>query len=211
MEDHLGTDALRRIIDVVESARHPSAQPASLSDAQLVAACRAGDQAAWEELVDRFSRYVLAILRQGFRFNDSDAEDVFQEVFARIYQRLDRLRDDSAIRPWIAQLTRRLAIDRIRAAGHDDLTDTEPETAALDATLERLDEALSVRAALAGLSENCQDILDRFFVQDESYNTISETLDIPAGTIASRISRCLRKLREEIEGRNPTATPSGQT
>lgn len=184
---------------------------ASLSDEDLVGRCRAGDQAAWEQLVDRFSRYVLAILRQGFRFSESDAEDVFQEVFARTYQQLERLRDDAAIRPWIAQLTRRLAIDRIRSGSREQPTDTQLEAGELDATLERLDEALSVRAALGTLSENCQEVLDRFFTRDESYRTIGEALDLPAGTIASRISRCLGRLREELEGRNPVPAPSGVT
>jgi DNA-directed RNA polymerase specialized sigma24 family protein len=72
-----------------------------------------------------------------------------------------------------------------------------------------LDEALTVRAALELLSSECQEILDRFFTRDESYKTISERLEIPPGTIASRISRCLVKLRGQIEGRNDGADPSG--
>ena len=47
-----------------------------------------------------------------------------------------------------------------------------------------------------------------FFARDESYQTIGEALEIPSGTIASRISRCLAKLREIFEGRNPAAEPS---
>ena len=66
---------------------------------------------------------------------------------------------------------------------------------------ELIDEAFSVREALAELSESCQEMLDRFFARDESYKTISNELDLPAGTIASRISRCLRRLREELEGK----------
>src|SRR6059058_5985138 len=90
-----------------------------LSDAKLVARCRTGDAAAWNELVERFSRYVFAIATQAFRLSQHDAEDVFQEVFARVYQHLGRLRDDDAFRPWIAQLTRRLCIDRLRAGGRE--------------------------------------------------------------------------------------------
>src|ERR671923_247025 len=77
------------------------------SDARLVARCRSGDEQAWAELVERFSRYVYAIAVQAFRLSEPDAEDVFQDVFARIYERLYSLRDDEAVRPWIAQLTRR--------------------------------------------------------------------------------------------------------
>jgi RNA polymerase sigma-70 factor (ECF subfamily) len=178
-----------------------SGMTAALSDAQLVQRCRDGDPQAWNELVERFSRYVFAICVQGFRLSPADAEDVFQEVFTRVYTRLDTLRDDSAVRPWIAQLTRRLCIDTVASRGREQPADTvEPER--IERTLEELDEAFAVREALATLSEPCQEVLDRFFAKDESYSTISRDLDLPAGTIASRISRCLRRLREELEGRN---------
>ena len=180
----------------------------SLSDARLVARCREGDEAAWGELVTRFARYVYAIIGQGFRLRAEDAEDVFQEVFARVYQHLDRLREDEAIRPWIAQLTRRLCIDRLRAGAREHATDEELEPADVDDALGRLDEALTVHEALAELPEHCREVLDRFFARDESYQTIGAALDIPAGTIASRISRCLAKLREILEGRNPTPEAS---
>jgi RNA polymerase sigma factor (sigma-70 family) len=181
---------------------------ASLSDARLVARCREGDEAAWSELVTRFSRYVYAIIGQGFGLRAENAEDVFQEVFARAYQHLGRLREDEAIRPWIAQLTRRLCIDQLRSGSHEQLTDAELEPADVDETLDKLEEALAVHEALAELPEHCQEILDRFFARDESYQTIGAALDIPAGTIASRISRCLAKLREQFEGRKPTHEPS---
>jgi len=180
----------------------------SLSDARLVARCREGDEAAWSELVTRFSRYVYAIIGQGFGLRAENAEDVFQEVFARAYQHLGRLRDDEAIRPWIAQLTRRLCIDHIRSGSREQLTDEEVEPAEVDETLATLEEALAVHEALAELPEHCREILDRFFARDESYQTIGAALDIPAGTIASRISRCLAKLREMFEGRKPTPDPS---
>jgi RNA polymerase sigma factor (sigma-70 family) len=173
-----------------------------------VAHCREGDEAAWAELVSRFSRYVYAIIGQGFSLRAQDAEDVFQEVFARTYQHLGRLRDDEAIRPWIAQLTRRLCIDHIRARSREELTDEEIEPPQLDETLAELEEALAVHEALSGLPEHCQEILDRFFARDESYRTIGSALDIPPGTIASRISRCLAKLRELFEGRKPASEPS---
>ena len=181
---------------------------ASLSDARLVARCREGDEAAWNELVTRFSRYVYAIIGQGFGLRAENAEDVFQEVFARAYQHLGRLREDEAIRPWLAQLTRRLCIDQLRSGSREQLSDEELEPADVDETLDALVEALAVHEALAELPEHCQEILDRFFARDESYQAIGAALDIPAGTIASRISRCLAKLRELFEGRNPTTDPS---
>jgi RNA polymerase sigma-70 factor (ECF subfamily) len=181
---------------------------AALPDGQLVARCRDGDHSAWEELVSRFSRYVYAICVQAFRLSEHDAEDVFQDVFTKVYEHLPRLRSDDAIRPWLAQLTRRTCIDRLRAGSRVTLSDDEIEPAEIDETLATLDEALSVHEALARLGGDCREILDRFFARDESYRTIGDALDIPSGTIASRISRCLAKLKVEYEGRNDAAPPS---
>jgi RNA polymerase sigma-70 factor (ECF subfamily) len=178
-----------------------------LTDGQLVARCRTGDTEAWNELVERFSRYVYAIAVQAFKLPEHDAEDVFQEVFARAYEHLPKLRNDEAIRPWLAQLTRRLCIDKLRAGAHEQPEDGV-EPIGVDDTLARLDDALAVHEALAILPDSCQDILDRFFARDESYRAIGEALDLPSGTIASRISRCLAKLRLEMEGRNPGAATS---
>src|SRR3977135_2836256 len=72
--------------------RHePPLVAGTTTDAELVSRCRSGDQAAWNELVERFSRYVYAICTQGFRLSEHDAEDVFQDVFTRVSTPLDRL------------------------------------------------------------------------------------------------------------------------
>ncbi len=178
------------------------------SDSALVAACLAGEQAAWNELVERFSRYVFAIATQAFRLSQTDAEDVFQDVFARIYERLGTLRDAEALRPWIAQLTRRECIDRLRKATREAPVEELPEE--IESAIDNVEDAFDVRAELAALSEECQAVLDRFFCRDESYRTIGEALDLPPGTIASRISRCLARLRQRIEGRNLTAAASSE-
>jgi RNA polymerase sigma factor (sigma-70 family) len=178
----------------------------SLSDASLVARCRRHDEEAWCELVERYSRYVFAITTQAFRLSREDAEDVFQEVFARTYQHLGRLRSDEAIRPWIGQLTRRLAVDRLRASSKE--LPQERIEAGDEHALATVEEALDVRDALEALPDFCREILDRFFCRDESYETIGSALALRPGTIASRISRCLAKLRTEMEGRKPIAVPS---
>ena len=148
-----------------------------LTDAELVRRCRANDADAWDELVERYSRYVYAIAVRGFRLSDEDAEDVFQDVFTRIYTRLDSLRDDSALRPWIAQLTRRRCLDVFSARRDSPAEEVLAEEGSTD--LSDVEEAFEVREALAELSEPCQDILDRFFTRDQSYKTIADQLDIP--------------------------------
>jgi RNA polymerase sigma factor (sigma-70 family) len=179
---------------------------AETTDAALVARCRAGDDEAWAQLVERFSRYVFAICSQGFRLSQHDAEDVFQDVFTKAYQNLGKLRNDDAIRPWLAQLTRRLCIDRLRDTTREaPVEDLEPE--GVDDLLETLDEAMAVRQALARIGEPCGDMLDRFFARDQSYRTIGDELGLPAGTIASRISRCLEKLKGAMEDSEALVSP----
>jgi RNA polymerase sigma-70 factor, ECF subfamily len=179
----------------------------TLSDAELVERCRAGNVEAWNELVERFSRYVYAVAVRGFRLGEQDAEDVFQEVFTRIYTRLDSLRDSAALRPWIAQLTRRVCLDTLSRSGREQPAGDDEAEESADAMVE-IEEAMAVRDAMTTLPDACQEILDRFFAQDQSYRTISSELDLPSGTIASRIARCLGKLREELEGRSERSAGS---
>src|SRR5215210_3891733 len=181
------------------------------TDAELVARCRQGDQEAWRQLVERFSRYVYAIAVQAYRLSEADADDVFQDVFARVYERLDQLRSDEAVRPWIGQLTRRICLDKLRERSLVELPEGELEPAELDETLDRVEEAWMVHSLLGGLSDSCQEILDRFFARDQSYRTIGQDLSLPPGTIASRISCCLATLRrrwEDEEGRIPAPPAS---
>jgi RNA polymerase sigma-70 factor, ECF subfamily len=190
-----------------ELSRRPA--HASWTDAELVARCRAGDEDAWGELVERFGRYVYAIAFRGFGLSNEQAEDVFQEVFARTFEHLDSLREDGAIRPFVGQLTRRLAIDQLRAAARiGPPLEADVEAPTQTDELDAIERALDVREALAGLSEECREVLDRFFARDQSYRTISLELGIAPGTVASRISRCLSRLADELGGRKPPARAS---
>ena len=92
--------------------------------------------------------------------------------------------------------------------GREQPSDEPIDPADAEDALAELDEAIAVHEAMRALPEHCAEILDRFFARDESYRTIGEALDLPPGTIASRISRCLTKLRRELEGRKPRFRPS---
>jgi RNA polymerase sigma-70 factor (ECF subfamily) len=108
------------------------AETAATPDSELLGRCRAGDQAAWTELVERYSRYVYAIVVRGFRLTDHEAEDAFQDIFLRVYERLGTLRDDAALRPWIAQVARRICIDRLAERGRSPLPSDELDGEAIE-------------------------------------------------------------------------------
>ena len=177
----------------------------------LRAAGRATRQ-AWAELVNRFSRYVYAIAVAGL-----------PAPGARRGGRLPgRLHPHLGAPGRAARRHGAAALDRdarpggcasiacapapVRRLPRSELLELEGTSDELDG----IDEALAVHEALKQLPEHCAEILDRFFARDESYRAIGEALDIPPGTIASRISRCLRKLRGQLEGRNERFRPSDE-
>lgn len=175
------------------------ARQARVRDAALVRRCRHGDESAWAALVERFSSYVYAILTRGFGLRGMAAEDVFQEVFTTVFRRLETLEEDRAIKAWIAQLARRAAIDRIRATRTESDIDSVPDAGALDPAFALIEQATTVHRALAELPEPYRDVLERFFMRDQSYRLIAAELGLVPGTIASRISRGLSLLRSSLE------------
>jgi RNA polymerase sigma-70 factor (ECF subfamily) len=173
-------------------------EQARRTDALLVQRCRRGDESAWVEIVDRLSNYVYAIALR-FGLSDDRAEDVYQEVFTSAFTHLASLREDGALKPWIAQLTRRSAIDRLRAdarefppLGTEDIPDEDPD-------LGQVELAITVQRALDELPAPFSEALRLFFIEDQSYRTIGAALGVPAGTVASRISRGLSLLREVLD------------
>jgi RNA polymerase sigma factor (sigma-70 family) len=182
----------------------------ALDDGQLLERCRAGDETAWRALVERHARLVNGILRGGFRLSAADSEDGFQEVFTRLYLRLGTVRERDALPAWIAQVTRNVAVDLLRRSGREQPTEDVADDGAYDEPLRAVLDAMTVREAMVKLPDHQQEILELFFVKDESYRTIGEALGIPPGTVASRISRALAALRMELDGRSAdvgTSTP----
>lgn len=175
----------------------------------LVIRCRAGDREAWAAVVQNHAGLVNGLLRGGYRLSPHDSEDAFQEVFTRLYLRVGDLREDRALPGWIAQVTRNVALDLIRRRQREVASGDELDEASFDDSHERVLDAMSVRQALSRLPDQQREMLERFFVQDQSYSTIAQELSIPAGTIASRISRAVALLRNEfMEEKRASERPS---
>jgi RNA polymerase sigma factor (sigma-70 family) len=168
------------------------------SDATLVARCLASEQGAWDALVERYARYVYAIAARVYRLEPSDAEDVFQEVFARVFERLDTLRDADALRPWIAQTTRRCAVDALRRSGRETSVDELPDGA--DEALARLPrDPRPVLHARRELSDDRGPARPAAWDDREPHRAVPRAAPRrpPAG-------------RRAVRGRKPTARASGE-
>jgi len=169
-------------------------------DAQLVQHCLQGDTAAWEELVHRHTRRVY---NQCYRFTGrgSDAEDLSQEVFLRVYRTLASYQSvQGAFATWLTRVTRNLLVDYYRRTRRDRLTDSlddalpyveakpsggrSPEKLALGAEL-----SAQVQAALMKLSPDLREAVILRDLQGLEYAEIQHVMDVPEGTVKSRINR----------------------
>lgn len=156
-------------------------------DAKLVALARDGDTDAWAAIVDRYASYVHAITVRAFGLPSEEADEVFQEVFQRVYADLATHRGD--LREPIGRLARRLCLER-NASGA-----LGPSAAVL---LLQIEAAMDVHDALGALEGRGRDLLRRFFVENETYRAIAEGLDLPVSAIPGRIARALDDLCDVI-------------
>lgn len=179
-----------------------------LSDKQLLLACRSGDQAAWEALIRRYQRLMYAIpLRAGL--DEDQSADVFQEVFATLFQKLDDIDQPERLHSWLVTTARRKTwrvISKKRATqntvGDDENGSAEelsniPDNAALpDEVLLKLEEQHRVRTALAALDDRCRKLLTLLFYESEppSYAEIAISLGTSEGSIGPTRARCLEKM-----------------
>jgi RNA polymerase sigma-70 factor (ECF subfamily) len=167
-----------------------------VGDEALVRRAKAGDREAFGRLMDRFQAPVYRVVR-GILSDASDAEDVAQEAFLRAYESLAKFRGESGFFTWLY----RIAVNEaLRARKRRSFTALEvvpeveaprPETPDEDgpspAALERL---------LAMLSDEFRAIVVLRDLEGLSYQEIAETLEIPMGTVESRLFRARRELRE---------------
>ena len=149
-----------------------------------VVAARSGDQSAWKHLVDGHTGLVWSIVR-GFRFDDDTSKDVFQTVWLRLAEHLDRIREPSKLAGWIGQTTRNECVGVVRQRGRvmpaDEVIDLgEPLELAGSALpgpgeqLEREESRAAVTAAFERLPDRCQQLLRLLIVDPPvSYEQIS--------------------------------------
>ena len=173
---------------------------------QLVEHARRGDQAAFEELVHRHQTIAFrtAVMLTG---SAADAEEAAQDAFVKAWAALPRFRRGAPFRPWLLAIVANEARTRRRAAGRREAwtlraAHAEPapvaggDPAAAVAVRER---SAELRAALAILDERDRTVLGLRYLLDLSEREMAAVLGCRQGTVKSRLSRALGRLREEVE------------
>jgi RNA polymerase sigma-70 factor, ECF subfamily len=186
------------------------AHPVDIDDQALIERCRNGDVAAFEPLVEKYRNRVWRLAFNVLRDRE-DAWDVTQEAFIRAWQALGSFRGQSAFYTWLFRIVVNVASDRARqraARGRAFGTERVPEEdweramidhgAAPDDEARRAEERERITRALAALSEQHRTIIMLSDLEGLSYREIAEVLDIPMGTVMSRLHNARKRLRDVL-------------
>lgn len=188
-----------------------------IDDTTLVERCQQGDQAAFRALVERYQRKVFN-LAYGMVRNPDDAMELVQEAFVKAYRNLERFQGSSSFYTWLYRITVNVCIDFIRrtkktaapldyddrVAHHEEVNQGEfplvssmgTETPSRVQGRRELGE--QIQRALEGLSEAHREIVLLREVEGLSYSEIAEALDIPKGTVMSRLFHARQNLQRVL-------------
>jgi RNA polymerase sigma-70 factor (ECF subfamily) len=193
-----------------------ASKPAEVSarhvDAQLVKRVQNGDEAAFRELFDRYNRraYAVAI---GVVKNQQDALDVVQDAFIKVHKHVGNFKGNASFYTWLYRIVMNLSIDYVRKrrkiTDFDDgihKEDTAGDGALLprisDAnpgkTVARIEMSQKIQAALDTLPEYHRAVILLREVEGLSYEEMAEILEVPKGTIMSRLFHARRKMQEQL-------------
>lgn len=173
-------------------------------DEWLALRCQLGEPAAYRELVAELERPLMYFAGK-LLGSDRDALDVVQEVWIQAFANIRQLREPAALRPWLYRLTRNVAASRVRS----DVARERREAAVGFETPDVSDEhvgadllavdAQRVHAALDQLSLEQREVLTLYVIEDLSIEEIATIVQVPSGTVKSRLFHAKRRLREALE------------
>ena len=181
--------------------------PAGPEDAVLIAAAQKGDAGAFAEIVRRYQR---AVYRVGYALtrNGSDADDLAQETFVRAWGAIGRFELGQPLYPWLARIATNLAFSLFRTRKRRPETPLEPlieagrQWGVEDDPAEhtaRSEQAQRLRECFGELAPEHQAVLALRAINDLSYDEIARTLNIPIGTVMSRLSRARVELKKHLQ------------
>ncbi len=166
-------------------------------DAQLIERCTRGDAAAWEHLVERYTRLVYSVPRR-YGLKTADCDDIHQAVFAALVSNIGKLKSPQALPAWLITTAHRESwrIGRGRSRTLNTDTDFVSVSEPVETLVEEVEERHLVRMALDELGGRCKTLLLMLFGGDATsdYQRVSNDLGIPLGSIGPTRARCLEKL-----------------
>ncbi len=188
---------------IAELAKAAGRRP---SDRELVARCLSGDESAWSDLIDRYSRLIFSIpIRQGL--SREEAADIFQAVCLDLVTELPKLRDPQALPAWLIRNTGR-KVSRWRTRRDRYVPDEDDTAASLESTselpeaaIEEVQRTQALREGIASLPDRCREMFSMLFFEEPArpYREVAERLGVRTGSIGFLRGRCLERLRAILE------------
>jgi RNA polymerase sigma-70 factor, ECF subfamily len=171
----------------------------------LVERLRAGEPPAFEELVRRYQHRVFGVAVRMLR-NAAEAEEAAQEVFLRVYRAVDEFRGEARLSTWLYAITSRVCLTRLGSGerrlvreGEETLTRLANGEATPGAALERSELEAALHRAIAELPEERRIVVVLRDLEGLAYEEIAAALDLPLGTVRSRLHRARMDLKEKLE------------
>jgi RNA polymerase sigma-70 factor (ECF subfamily) len=185
-------------------------------DGAIIDRCLGGDEAAWEQVIARFKRKVFHIAYK-FTGRHDAAEDLTQEVFLKVFKSLDKFHRDADFSTWLSSVARTYCIDHYRASKREkevvveDLVAFDLAPASVGSNphraLEDRDRRSFLRRGLEALPEKLREAVVLRDLQGLSYQEMAERLELPEGTVKSRINRGREELtRLLLRAKQPGGT-----
>ena len=188
------------------------------NEAELIARCRRGDKAAWNELCEQhYGALGGFVFQLSPDFSREDVEEICQEVFLTVVRCLDSFRGTSAFQTWLFRIgvnkcrdfrDRRLAAKRgggqitlsLQAEDAETRLTVDPPDplAGPDEALMSREHMGLIRQALDQLSDPCREIIEMRYFGDLSYEDLANALKLNPKTVSSRLSKCLDRLEETL-------------
>jgi len=168
---------------------------------ELVERCRAGDERAFQELVDRYKDLVFALIARTLQ-DRSRAEDLAQDVFLRIHRGLPYFRGEARLSTWIYRIVANVCLqDHGRGPGGVSLDDnrTPAARAASDRQFGDLELRDRLEKAIAQLPANYRLLIAAHYLQGVQYEELAEALQLPLGTVKTQLYRAKQQLRRMLE------------
>ncbi|MBI3457207.1 MAG: sigma-70 family RNA polymerase sigma factor [Candidatus Rokubacteria bacterium] len=177
----------------------------ALGERRFVERLRAGDARAFEELVRTYQHRVFGVAARMLG-NASEAEEVAQEVFLRVHRAVGEFRGEAKLSTWLYAITSRLCLTRLAESerrlgreGEEVLMRLANGHANPVAALERSELEAALHRAIAELPEDRRIVVVLRDLEGLSYEEIAEALELPVGTVRSRLHRARLDLREKLE------------
>ena len=176
-------------------------------DEELVARCRAGSDAAFAEVVDRYKSLVFGVISQVVT-DKSCVDDLAQDVFIRIYRGLQSFRGDAKLSTWIYRIVRNVCVEtaqsRRPAASLDERTEggrLRYEPAVLDPAFRDFEVHDDLEHAIAQLPAEQRFLISAHYFAGQQYQELADILDMPLGTVKTQLHRAKARLRVLLEQR----------